>query len=809
MSHLAFGAVPPLICPAGAPIGSVDLRVRSTRGGDPLPLRTINRLEEGDTILYRPIHRSNEHRKGEVAIVLVPADRHPKSDDELQVLDPKSAEKPQDWKVPMRAGLAAFVYGPAGLSRSKVKNFLTKDNELVAQLADYAEKTAQTEALIQALSSQNTSAESVNAAFKGFASQYGFSARIDRTQTPEQQMLTMFQALNPAIASYDPISPQYSERITQTAGLATSVAALFFGSPVGLAAGGTAMLMEMRSLVFPNTVFRSSFAQSLPEDGLGLCGRRDAVPAHTKVAYLWATRVPNVGPPTVTMSKVVSAPVGLKTPIPVSVPADVDWRFLDRARNWVLESNGKTYRAKVNKLADPPAIELDATKSDAPPGVYHLAAFWDWQRFNIGGDVHIVPLSDFQTAQVESSSQNRLTERTGKVPITLRGSDFEFVTKVEFAKVGDAFFTPEKIPFVLPKGLREGEQNTMEAQIDTSDLASGDYHLRISQLDGKPHEVPVKILPPPPTIENLPIYVHSGQTEVAATLQGKRLDLLGKMDGPGVQIIAEPVSADASKRPIHLKLDHPLPAGETLNLRAWVENRTEPLELQNALRITGPLPRITDSRFSLPPSVHVALNPGELPSAFFVSAMLHVENVEPSASLRLRCGDSDPAITLRLGQRTNVGSLGQLGPDQLFVTFDDGQFVNGCPLTATIENGNKEGESSPYSLGRVVRVPKIETLQVKSEPASGGALSVTVTGQDLETIEQFGWDPDHGVAVSELPTPIPGEGQKQLLKSVLPAPAAGAAAPLYVWLRGETSGRALEFKRTENQIGSENGPSGY
>src|SRR5437899_443251 len=54
---------PPLVCPAGGPIGSVDLRVTSPTGGSvPLPLRTINRLEEGDTLLYRPILRSGAER---------------------------------------------------------------------------------------------------------------------------------------------------------------------------------------------------------------------------------------------------------------------------------------------------------------------------------------------------------------------------------------------------------------------------------------------------------------------------------------------------------------------------------------------------------------------------------------------------------------------------------------------------------------------------------------------------------------------------------------------------------------------------
>src|SRR5216684_6075588 len=109
---MAGAPLPPLICPAGGPVGSVDLRVASPRGGNlPLPLRTINRLEEGDTLLYRPILRSGEERKGEIAIVLVPANKT-RTGDKLLILDPKDASKPQQWKAPWRVSVVAFVYGP-------------------------------------------------------------------------------------------------------------------------------------------------------------------------------------------------------------------------------------------------------------------------------------------------------------------------------------------------------------------------------------------------------------------------------------------------------------------------------------------------------------------------------------------------------------------------------------------------------------------------------------------------------------------------------------------------------------------------
>src|SRR5437868_6508371 len=136
-------AQPIVSCPAGGPLGAVDLRVESPKGGDePLPFRTINHLSEGDTLRYSPILRGKEKRPGEIALVLVPAKRE-NGQEPIVVTDPKPADKPRQWKITETISVAAFVYGPAGLSKRKVRSFLSQDEVLVAQLADYADKTAQ------------------------------------------------------------------------------------------------------------------------------------------------------------------------------------------------------------------------------------------------------------------------------------------------------------------------------------------------------------------------------------------------------------------------------------------------------------------------------------------------------------------------------------------------------------------------------------------------------------------------------------------------------------------------------------------
>lgn len=48
----------------------------------------------------------------------------------------------------------------------------------------------------------------------------------------------------------------------QSGGLAASIAGLFFGNAVGMAAGGTAFIQDIKGTFFPGTEFRSAFAQN-------------------------------------------------------------------------------------------------------------------------------------------------------------------------------------------------------------------------------------------------------------------------------------------------------------------------------------------------------------------------------------------------------------------------------------------------------------------------------------------------------------------------------------------------------------------
>ncbi len=775
-----------MVCPAGGPIGSVDLRVASPRSpaAAPLPLRTINRLEEGDTLIYRPLLRSSEQRKGEVTFVLVPANKTAAGEN-LLILDPKPAREAQQWKVPWRVGVVAFVYGPSGLSAKKVRNFLSRDDELVAQLADYAEKTAQTEALIAALSSPNSSAAAVESALHGFSSQYGLNVQIDRNAAPNQQAMTLFRTLNPAIASYDPISSQGSGQFAQTAGLATSVATLFFGSPVGLAAGGTAMLLELGQVAFPKAQFRSSFSQTIPNDGLGLCGRRDPVPPHTRVVYLWASRVPNSGPPQLSIEKENFLPAALKSPVPVSV-SDTDWKFVDRARSWAVQAeDGKIIPIAVQKLGDTKLLELDL--SQVKPGKYNLVANWDWDRFQVKGHVEVQPLSDFASAGLVASSQDLLVGKTGKVPVTVQGADFEFIMKVDIEKVNDKFASPAPVPFVLPRGVRQGPQDKMDIQVNTIDLDPGPYKLLLSQVDGKTHAVNVKILPAPPSIDNFPVVLNQGASQIEFRLRGQRLDLLKRVEvARGLAVLGPP--SGSGERSLSLHMSSEIAGGTGLAVRAYVQDRTEPLTFADAVRIVGPRPMITEIRISQPPDANVQLSAGELAGGTYLSAILRVQHIQSNSTVTLGCEQQpDPSITLHLGDRSGASRLQQLAPDQLFLSLDTSVWLNGCILEATVANG-QETRSDVSRLGRVVRVPKVERFEPGMETAGSDEMQAVLIGQNLETIEKLGWNAGQSETIATLPLPLATDSSKQELQVRIPRPP-DAQAALLVWLRGESRPR--------------------
>ncbi|MEO8663320.1 MAG: hypothetical protein ABI693_32990, partial [Bryobacteraceae bacterium] len=749
-------------------------------GEQPRPLREVNRILPGWRLLYKPQHASDA--KARIALLIA----RPESD-ELQLMEPQPASQPASWTAPSRVSVAGLVYGPQGLDDKKVDALLKKDKQLIAQLADYAEQTAQTEALIEALTSgQPNPSRNVDAAISGFASRYGAGTRIDPTAPFDQNAMLMVRAINPALSSYDPLAAEPRMRMQQSAGLAASIAGLFFGNTVGLAAGGASLFLNLRTMMFPDTDFRSSFAQlAAPGDtaSLALCAKREPAKARTRVAYLWAMRLPDAEAPAIALPSVSTLPAGLKSTLAIATD---DWKLIERARDWQLERAGgaTALPVPVRLLADRKQIELDLTKADVSPGSFHLSAGWDWNRMLIPGEIQIRPLPD--SAAISPHSADKLIAGAGAISIVVTGSDLEFTEKLILK--GEKTETP--VEFQLPKGPRAGVQPTLTATIETGALAPGHYRLLAAQSNGKPLEVPLRVLPPNPVLKNLPLRVNLGELRQTLTLTGAGLDRIQAIESPLLDITLQPGTPQSRRVSIAVKPDAEKGAQAELLLK--VEGLHEPLSIPAAVTIAGPRPRITSSQLSLPGDPGVTVLPGELPTGAFVNLVLRVDNTEAAPHLHLSCGAS--AIDLTAASPEAGVRLSQIHPGQLFLSLDPATAgPPGCNLVARAES-DAAGLSDPYTLGRVVALPRIDSFQLTDEKLPDGDYIGTLTGYDLELVEKAGWLATDGHPAQGLPTPIAGEGQKQLLKIALPWPPPAPRSPIYLWLRGDTQGRVTKVR---------------
>lgn len=773
------------------PLGSIELTVKRNSPA-PIPISKINQIEEGDKIYYAPAKKPKEKRRGEIAMVLAAPGR----EHDFTVLETKDADKPAEWTVPFRASLAVYVYGPSGLSTRKLKGFLSKDQELIAQLADYAEKTAQTEAVLHAIASYEMSGQGDNlgAALQGFAGQYGISNKLDRNAPMNEQTLAAFRTLNPALSAYDPISPSGMQRVSQTAGLAATVAGMFLGSTVGLAAGSTAMALNLKTLMFPDTDFRSAYSQAGTQQAVALCTAREPQRSRRRIGYLWALRIPDAGPPRMVVQEPNHVPHGLKSVIKLSVP-DAQWKLVSRIRNWSLQpESGMASPVPVTPLSDQRGLEINLGNAELQQGKYRLTALWDWETVQAGGEIFVDPLGAFSTARITAASQNSLRQQSGKHLVTLEGADFQFLDKVAIVRTGDRYSTPASIPFTLPRGSGQGVQNTVELQVDTGSLNAGDYALLLSQKDGKPQTVNVKVLLDPPRLNGLPLTVNEGEPRSEVMLQGEGLDRILGLEAEGFEFTLEPAVPQAARRAVRVHQTGGLREGAVVPLRVVIKDYAQAIVFADAIAVAGPKPRIEQTHPSLPSDLQISLQPDELPAGLHIGVMMRVASPGSDPAVEFSCRNSTgPRIQVQAGSGKSGIKLQAIQANSLFASLDPGLWPNGCVLTAVLYN-KQSGRSDPVELGRVIRLPRIENFQLTDEPAGEGSYIGMLTGIDLELIGQVGWSAEAGKPVVGLPVPIAGEGARQSLKVQLPWPSPTPRAPLFLWFRGEEKGRSTQVR---------------
>lgn len=788
-------AAAPRVCVGSQSLATFKLSVEPAKVGPALPIREVNALRKGEKLAYEPVHIPPAVKnKAEVALLLAPSAN---SSAPLEALKPAPAGKPMVWALPRDASVVALVYGPQGLSMRKVKSLMQQNDEVLSQLADYADQTSQVAALIEALQESETSGAGVSAALSGFSARAGVSVpQLDTHAATSQQAAALLAALRPAMNSMDPLTASSTAVVQQSTGLASAVAGLFFGSPVGLVAGGASLFENMRTMLFPETEFRSTIAQDSTPDALALCAKSQMAKARTRIAYLWAYRLPELAEPKLSLAATAHLLVASKSL--VAVDADKGPKDIARLRDWQLTpvKGSESYHVPATVTNEGREVQLDLSKIEAAPGEYHLNAFWDWDDLPVKGDVYLHPVGDLKLAKLAPGAGDKLVEDSGLVPVKLEGTDFEFIEKVSLEKPGPHASAPLTLSFDLPHGKRGGEQQSIEAELNTDGLAPGSYKLVLAQSGSDSHAIPVTLLPPNPKIDDLPLRPNLDETAQKLVLTGSGLDRIDKITtDAGVVDLARPDRA-AAMREVTIKLNSKVRKGKRFDLHLKVQGLDAALLVPNAIEIQGPRPRIGSVRKSYPQNFGLALEADEIPAAVTASFALAVVHAGDNPIVEVTCKDAGllrQKLRMTAGDRAGGARLDMAGEGMLFLSLDPGTVGrSGCRLEARVTS--PEGSSDPYPLGRVLRVPRIEQFVMTEQKLGDAVYAGTLKGENLDTIEQTGWDAQHGLPVESIPDSIAGEPQKQLLKIELPWPAPAPHAPVFVWLRGESKGRATRVE---------------
>ena len=253
-------------------------------------------------------------------------------------------------------------------------------------------------------------------------------------------------------------------------------------------------------------------------------------------------------------------------------------------------------------------------------------------------------------------------------------------------------------------------------------------------------------------------------------------------------------ATDPAQRLATVQLHPNVKQGDQLALAAKVDGLVNPLRFAGALQVAAARPKILEAKISLPADPAILPRDGEIPAGSWVSFAMKIEPADAQPLMTLEC--AEPALTvqatkLHIGEKQDSAQLVAAADGSLFLSLDAGSVGrSGCTLTATVET-EALGKSDPFTLGKVVRFPRIESFSMTDEK-SGDNFVGSLQGFDLETIEKTGWDAQNGVAVPELPRPIAGQGAKQSLRIAMPWPSPTPKAPLFIFLRGETQGRATK-----------------
>jgi hypothetical protein len=562
----------------------------------------------------------------------------------------------------------------------------------------------------------------------------------------------------------------------------------FFQNAGGIMPGG-GILPEVKNWLMPDTEFRAVYGVPGDGDGMTLCAQVQAR-TRNKMAYIWAYRLSAASAPAAAIAKSGDAPLGMRVSIPLKLDKAADWRLLPRVYDWALVPEGSgnvpALHIAVRSVEDDRTLQADLRKFPGGPGAYRLEGKWDWGTYRVAGTVRLHKLEDLNAARLTPESADRLIAGSGPVSLELTGADFLFVDKAWLHRAESS----RQIPVDL--FAERTPTDRLRLDLDTDGLRPGSYLLALSRIDGNVSELPVRLLPPVPKIAS-GVRVNLSDREQIITLSGTGLDRIESLEIADAGVLRlMPASEEGTRRQASVRLPAGSKAGDRLNAAAKIDGMAQALRIPALLQVAPARPRIREAKVSLPRDLAISTREGEIPAGSWVSFALRVEPADAQPALTLDCAEPSrtlQGVKLHAGEKTVNAQLTPAGEGAWFLSLDPAAVgQSGCTLQAVAET-EALGASDPSPLGKIVRLPRIESLTLTDERSPEGFIG-SLKGFDLETIEKTGWDARGGVSVSELPRPVAGEGARQTLRIAMPWPSPTPKAPLFVWLRGETEGRA-------------------